>query len=166
MGTVQFEDSNNKEQPHLKVYKKRKMNRHFILFIVFVNAFFITEATISCPAACHSCQTSSGLCKQWCSTYNWCGNTTQHMNGGTDCRGCAGPDCDCKEASGGCIISLAPPYGYRCECMYKVLLGFRYCAGVPKKCDDSDVGKSYGEKDMGCKSCFEKECCLGNCEGY
>ena len=25
------------------------------------------------------------------------------------------PECDCRDA-GGCIISSAPPYGYKCEC--------------------------------------------------
>merc|ERR1712241_1262387 len=38
-----------------------------------------------CPWHCKKCPSeSSGTCKQWCSTHNFCGSTNSHMDKGTD----------------------------------------------------------------------------------
>ena len=36
-------------------------------------------------------------------------------------------DCDCEYHSGGCVISEAPPEGWKCHCQYKVSTGLERC---------------------------------------
>jgi len=65
--------------------------------------------------------------------------------------------CDCDYHNGGCIISIPPPEGYACKCVYK---GFWSCSGYPFSCD----------ANMRCPAnCGTRECCLtgrGDCGGY
>ena len=64
-------------------------------------------------------------------------------------------DCDCSYSAGGCWITSKPPKGFKCECWYK---GFWTCGGAPKKCRNK-----YEE---GCHGCWDKICCLGDCDAY
>ena len=71
--------------------------------------------------------------------------------------------CDCKYYtksifhSGGCYISVAPPKGYKCKCTYG---HFWKCHGDNYKC------APYSWATHECKGCKDKECCLGDCDGY
>ena len=55
----------------------------------------------------------------------------------------------------GCIIHTPTPPGYRCYC-YEAFIST--CDGRGEKCKS--------EEQVGCDGCKEKECCIGNCDGY
>ena len=55
----------------------------------------------------------------------------------------------------GCKIDTPPPAGYKCVCS---LVTFVACNGRGLKCES--------EEELGCNGCKEKECCVGNCNGY
>ena len=133
------------------------MNLHFIVFLVFVNAFFIGEAAISKFSFRQLFYFQENglinlLLPKFPVIYPFLSHIFYIL---LSEKSNLEPECDCRDA-GGCIISSAPPYGYKCECK----LSWRGCDGAPKKCDDSDVGTP------GCKGCFGEECCSGNCGGY
>eukprot|EP00930_Biecheleria_cincta_P055342 TRINITY_DN4166_c0_g1_i1.p1 TRINITY_DN4166_c0_g1~~TRINITY_DN4166_c0_g1_i1.p1 ORF type:complete len:642 (-),score=67.85 TRINITY_DN4166_c0_g1_i1:401-2326(-) len=45
-----------------------------------------------CSEKCHSCMWDrGGACTQYCSQYNYCGDTDAYIQGGTDCRSCQSP---------------------------------------------------------------------------
>merc|ERR1712218_82123 len=49
-----------------------------------------------CPENCELCR--AGPCDRWCSQSNWCGDSDEHINGGTNCTGCT----DCAKKSWQC----------------------------------------------------------------
>ena len=70
--------------------------------------------------------------------------------------------CDCKYHGqtgvgdiGGCKISIAPPKGYKCECIYKL---FWTCGGQLKRW--------ISENDYGCRGCAGVEGCTGDYYGH
>merc|ERR1719482_96771 len=49
--------------------------------------------TSACPAGCYNCkagqvQLTGGACTKWCSRSGYCGASSAHINGGTDCNRC------------------------------------------------------------------------------
>lgn len=76
----------------------------------------VDVAASTCPSACKApaCKAGSstdggvplganGACVQWCSAGGYCGTGTTYRHGGTDCVGCATPQCpgDCYMCSSG-----------------------------------------------------------------
>merc|ERR1711874_665233 len=45
-----------------------------------------TDDSPVCPTRCQTCRGLKQPCTQWCSKFNWCGNTDAHKH--TDCRMC------------------------------------------------------------------------------
>eukprot|EP00092_Neocalanus_flemingeri_P073406 GFUD01090554.1.p1 GENE.GFUD01090554.1~~GFUD01090554.1.p1 ORF type:complete len:103 (-),score=18.69 GFUD01090554.1:141-449(-) len=65
--------------------------------------------------------------------------------------------CDCDYHPGGCVISVAPPDGWKCFCQYK---GAWTCSAYAQQCNTRET--CPGE-------CYSKECCErggGDCGGY
>ena len=58
--------------------------------------------------------------------------------------------------NGGCRIDEPAPPGYKCFC-WPVAFIFT-CNGKGLKCKSKE--------ELGCNGCKERECCVGNCEGY
>ena len=85
--------------------------------------------------------------------------------------------CDCYRTSGcvdsvnktgcgyGCIVTQAPPHGYKCSCeKFDLWINdFPVCKGTPVKCDSPD---DDGCNDGQGRGCTEMKCCLGTCDGY
>jgi len=70
-------------------------------------------------------------------------------------------DCDCDYYPGGCIISEAPPSGFKCRCLY---MGFWTCTGQAIGCDAQEKNDGYCPGD-----CYSIDCCNyggGDCGGY
>ena len=69
-------------------------------------------------------------------------------------------DCACGFYYGrhyfGCRIDEPPPPGYKCFCW--VIPSIFTCDGTGQKC--------VSEKEYGCNGCKERQCCIGNCDGY
>ena len=55
----------------------------------------------------------------------------------------------------GCKIDDPTPPGYRCYCYFAFI---STCDGKGLKCKS--------EIELGCNGCKERECCIGNCDGY
>ena len=59
----------------------------------------------------------------------------------------------------GCKITKPPPAGYKCSCGRSTKSQFILtCDGTVVECNSHE--------DPGCHGCKDKECCLGNCDGY
>ena len=70
--------------------------------------------------------------------------------------------CGCKSVDGGgCIIdpTYPPPPGFKCEC-YESKIG-----DMTIPCNERAT-YCVGSNNDGCSGCSEKECCLGDCDGY
>merc|ERR1712117_454434 len=69
------------------------------------------------------------------------------------------PSCDCDYHPGGCIISVSPPEGFKCRCVYK---GAWTCGGYAVGCDPDEMDYCNGK-------CYGQKCCKlggGDCQGY
>jgi len=68
-----------------------------------------------------------------------------------------GMDCDCDYHKGGCVISTPAPQGFKCKCLYKVLLA---CGGAAFPCSAGENCNAGRNSYCACKLGG------GNCGGY
>jgi len=104
----------------------------------------------SCPSKCSSCITYSGTCNQWCSKYNYCGNTEAHKF--IDCTGCGS---DVVSPTPAPVVSPTP-----------APVVSPTPAPVVSDCDETGIdGMLKGKKDGKFKGVETPCACLEKCKG-